>query len=58
MSIALYGLAYGIIMEFVQKYLVPFRGDDVWDMAVDGLGAFVAFLWSIKYFAPEPGAKK
>jgi len=57
-SIALYAFAYGIIMEFVQKYFVPFRGYDEWDMAADGLGSLCAFLWSKKYFLTEVTAKK
>ncbi len=51
LSIALYGCAYGIIMEFVQKYLIPFRSYDVWDMACDALGCFLGFLWSVRFFS-------
>jgi VanZ family protein len=38
-TIALYALAFGVAMEFVQKYLVPNRSFDLFDILFDGLGA-------------------
>jgi VanZ family protein len=49
-SIALYGCAYGIIMEFVQKYFIPFRSYDAWDVVFDGIGCLLGFLWSSRFF--------
>ena len=49
-SIALYAFAYGVIMEFVQKYFVPYRSYDVWDVVFDGVGCFLGFLWSARFF--------
>lgn len=43
--IALTALLYGIAMEFVQKYWVPNRSFDVWDIAADGTGSFLPFLF-------------
>lgn len=37
--IALAALLYGIAMEFVQKYWVPNRSFDEWDIVADGIGS-------------------
>jgi VanZ family protein len=42
--IALSILAYGIIMEFVQKYLIPFRSFDIGDIAADGMGCLMGYI--------------
>lgn len=39
--IGIASLAYGIIMEFVQKYLTTDRDYDVWDMAADAAGVIL-----------------
>ncbi|MBO9618851.1 MAG: VanZ family protein [Niabella sp.] len=39
-------LAYGILMEFVQKYWIPGRSFDVTDMAADGVGCIIGLLAS------------
>jgi VanZ family protein len=49
-SIAFYALAFGIVMEFIQKYFVPYRTYDVWDIFFDGTGALAAYICSIKLF--------
>ncbi len=43
--IALTGLAYGILMEFVQKYFIPFRSCDVDDMIADGVVCAISYWW-------------
>lgn len=43
--IALAGLAFGIAMEFVQKYFIAFRTCDVDDMIADGIGCLIAYSW-------------
>jgi len=43
--IAISGLLYGIAMEFVQKYYIPFRSCDVEDMVADGIGSFAGYFW-------------
>lgn len=45
LKIALAALAYGIIMEFVQKYFIPNRSCDVSDMIADGIGGFLPYLF-------------
>jgi VanZ family protein len=46
----LFGLAYGIGMEFVQKYFISNRGFEIKDMIADGIGCFIGVFFSlIKY---------
>jgi VanZ family protein len=49
-SIALYGLAYGISVEFIQKYFVPNRSYEVWDIVADAIGCFIGYFYCRKYF--------
>lgn len=44
LMIMLLGCLYGIIMEFVQKYWIPMRSFDVYDMLADGVGSALAVL--------------
>jgi len=37
-------IIYGVLMEFVQKYLALERSFDGWDMLADGTGCFLGFL--------------
>ncbi len=48
--IAITALVYGIAMEFVQKYWIPNRSFDIWDIAADGVGSFlpIFFMTTIK----------
>jgi VanZ family protein len=41
-------IAYGIAIEFVQKYCVINRSFDVWDIAADTVGAVTAFVYCKK----------
>ena len=43
-------IVYGILMEFVQKYFVPFRSFELADIGVDSLGAITGYLVSRKMF--------
>ncbi len=45
LGIALVGLAYGVAMEFVQKYWIPNRNFDVFDILADGVGCFLPFVF-------------
>ena len=42
--IALLALGYGIALEFVQKYWIPNRSFDGWDILADGIGSFMPLL--------------
>ncbi|MDE3124626.1 MAG: VanZ family protein [Bacteroidota bacterium] len=46
--IVLTSVAYGIIMEFVQKYFIPHRSFDIDDMLADAVGSVVAWIWQKK----------
>jgi VanZ family protein len=48
--IGLIGLAYGIGMEFVQKYFIPNRAFEIKDMIADGIGAAFGVIFSIIKF--------
>jgi len=37
-KLALAGIAYGTLMEFVQLYFIANRSFEVWDIAADSLG--------------------
>jgi VanZ family protein len=39
-------IVYGIVLEFVQKYWVPNRSFDGWDIVADGTGSFLPLLFS------------
>ena len=48
--IMLLGFFYGITMELVQKYFIPFRSFDLTDILADGVGCFIGYLISLKRF--------
>ena len=52
-SIAWYGVAYGIVIEFVQKYFVANRSFDVWDILSDTVGSFLGYWWCVKFFIQQ-----
>ena len=47
--IAIAGLAYGIVMEFIQKYWIPNRSFDVFDILADGVGCFIPVFFSKRW---------
>lgn len=49
-TIGIYCLVYGIIMEFVQKYFVPNRSFDMGDIIADGAGVAIGVVYSIKRY--------
>ncbi len=50
LGIVLGGIAYGTIMEFVQKYWIPNRSFEILDIAADSVGCLLAYLYSLKRF--------
>ena len=42
------GIAYGILMEFVQKYWVANRSFEIWDIMADSTGCLLAYLYATK----------
>src|SRR5215204_742961 len=45
-QIMILGFLYGILMELVQKYFIPFRSFDLIDVIADGVGCFIGYLIS------------
>ncbi len=48
--IALLAVCYGVVIEFVQKYFIPFRSFDVYDIVADAFGVLSAWLLSRRLF--------
>jgi VanZ family protein len=49
-KIALIWFAYGIGMEFVQRYFIPNRSFDVGDIIADGAGCALGLIYSIRRY--------
>ena len=47
------GIVYGIAMEIVQKYFIPFRSFDLGDIIADGIGCAAGYFFAIKRFYPQ-----
>ncbi len=47
--ITIAGIVYGTVMEFVQKYWIPNRSFEIWDIAADSTGCLVAFFYCRRY---------
>lgn len=43
-------LAYGIMIEFIQRYFIPNRSFDIGDIAADGVGALLGVFYSVKRY--------
>jgi VanZ family protein len=52
-KIMVVGCLYGILMEIVQKYFIPFRSFDLGDILADGIGCFAGYFFAIKRFYPR-----
>ena len=48
--LALSGIVYGIVMEFVQKYFIPNRSFDVGDIVADAVGCLAGFVYGIRRY--------
>jgi VanZ family protein len=51
--VTILSVMYGIGMEIVQHYFIPFRSFDLGDMIADGLGSIIGYFVSIKRFAKK-----
>lgn len=51
--ITIIAILLGYIMELVQKYFVPNRDYDLWDVVADAVGALAGLLISLKIFAKK-----
>lgn len=52
LQIMITGIVYGIAMEIVQKYFIPFRSFDLGDIVADGIGCVAGYLFANKRFYP------
>lgn len=43
-------LAYGIMIEFIQRYFIPNRSFDTGDIMADGVGALTGVIYSFKRY--------
>lgn len=48
-TLTLTWFAWGIAMEFVQRYCIPNRSFDFWDIVADGAGALLGFYLAFRY---------
>jgi VanZ family protein len=49
-KITLLSLIYGIIMEIVQRYFIPFRSFNYGDIAANGVGCFIGYIIAIRKY--------
>ena len=49
-QIAILSIVYGIAMELIQHYFIPFRSFDYGDIIADGIGAATGYFLSIRLF--------
>jgi len=53
LQIAVLCLLYGIAMEMVQQFFIPFRGFEFGDIVADGLGCLGGFVFSKRRFVKK-----
>jgi len=46
-------IAYGVVMEFVQKYYVPNRSFDLGDIIADAIGGIIGTVYSIRRYTKK-----
>ena len=52
-KIMVLGIFYGVVMELVQKYFIPFRSFDLMDILADGVGCVAGYFYAIKKVYPR-----
>ncbi len=52
-QIMIIGFFYGIVMELVQKYFIPFRSFDLVDILADGVGCVAGYFYAMKKLYPR-----
>ncbi len=53
LRIVLGGIAYGTIMEFVQKYWIPNRSFELADIAADSVGCALCYWYGMRKLNPS-----
>jgi VanZ family protein len=49
-QITFYVFLYGVVMEFIQEYLIPNRSFDVGDIIADLIGSLAGFLFTMQVY--------
>jgi VanZ family protein len=49
-TITILSIVYGIIMEIIQHFFIPFRSSDVGDIIADSIGSIGGYFISIRRF--------
>jgi VanZ family protein len=49
-GILIAAMAYGILMELVQHFFIPFRSFDVGDLLADAVGSWLGYLFAVRTF--------
>jgi VanZ family protein len=44
LTVAICCLAYGILIEFVQHFFIPYRGFELWDIVADAIGCMLGYI--------------
>jgi len=52
-QIMILSLLYGILMEVVQNYFIPFRSFDLLDIIADGVGCVAGYFFAMKRVLPR-----
>ena len=49
-TILILSVIYGVFMEIIQHYLIPFRSFDYGDMIADAIGSVAGYFVSVRHF--------
>ena len=49
-TILILSVIYGVFMEILQHYLIPFRSFDYGDMIADAIGSVAGYFVSVRHF--------
>ena len=52
LQLTILGFLYGILMELTQKYFIPYRSFDLFDVTANGLGCLAGYFFALKKFLP------
>jgi VanZ family protein len=48
--IVLLSIIYGVVMELVQQFFIPFRSFEFLDIVADGIGSLAGYLLSVRWY--------
>ena len=56
-KIALAAVIYGLIIEVLQKYFIPNRSFDLWDLVFDAIGCGASYWYGLKFYQKHAAKK-